>query len=120
MQSKGVSEGYLEIDHRDSPGLSEGLAHRVGMDGLPVGKGQVLKTATITCSHCQRVLILNPLRTRERAWCSKCDGYICDWCAAALHQTGVCRSFEQITDEFMDAAAKGKPLVINPSNPTGA
>lgn len=34
--------------------------------------------ATLTCCHCQRQVILNPLRTRERNHCRKCHAYVCD------------------------------------------
>lgn len=34
--------------------------------------------ATLTCSHCQVQVILNPLRTRERNHCRKCHAYVCD------------------------------------------
>ena len=33
---------------------------------------------TLTCCHCNRVVVLNPERRRERHWCFKCDAYICD------------------------------------------
>lgn len=37
-----------------------------------------MEMATLTCVHCNRVVVLNPQRARERGWCRKCDAYICD------------------------------------------
>lgn len=37
-----------------------------------------LEMATLTCAHCNRVVVLNPLRQRERCSCRKCDAYVCD------------------------------------------
>ena len=33
---------------------------------------------TLTCNHCNNVIVLNPERVRARGWCEKCDQYICD------------------------------------------
>ncbi len=64
-------EGYFLVDHRESPGLSAEVSHNVGM---PVGSSSGLFEApAYTCSHCCRAVILNPLRTRAREWCAKCD-----------------------------------------------
>jgi hypothetical protein len=65
-------EGYLLIDNRNSPGVA-------GTDSVPsVGAGHVYESATKTCKHCHVVVILNPLRTRARGYCRKCDDYVCD------------------------------------------
>src|SRR5690349_11557141 len=40
--------------------------------------GKLQEFATETCCHCNRIVILNPLRQRERGYCRKCDAYICD------------------------------------------
>jgi hypothetical protein len=102
-QSKRSHEGYLLIDNRNNPGLSDELAQQAG---LPPGAGRgMVELPTITCSHCQQVLIVNRQRTRERAYCRKCDHYICDPCGAALSQTGICRPFKQIVDEAQEQAA---------------
>lgn len=105
MKSKRSHEGYLMIDHRSTDGISDGLMNAV-QPGMPPGAGcGLFEAPTITCSHCQTVLIVNPLRTRERAYCAKCDHYICDGCGVALHQTGVCRTMKQIVDEIQEKAA---------------
>lgn len=51
--------GYLMIDDRASGG------------GLK-------EFNTLSCAHCNTVVVLNPARTRERGYCSKCHAYICD------------------------------------------
>lgn len=105
MSSKRSQEGYLQVDHRESPGVPETILHATGM---PVGAGRgVFEAATITCAHCCRVMVRNPLRTRDRAWCSKCDRYICDWCGAAMAKSGECRDIERIVEELQSAAARG-------------
>lgn len=59
MHSKASHEGYLLIDNRASG-------------------GKLLESATITCAHCQRTYLRNPLRQRARGYCAKCDAYVCD------------------------------------------
>jgi predicted RNA-binding Zn-ribbon protein involved in translation (DUF1610 family) len=70
-----LNEGYLMIDHRASPGLP----------GDPLrGEGKLFETKTNHCNHCGRVVIINPLRTRDRAYCQKCLKYICDDCGLEI------------------------------------
>lgn len=83
-------EGYFQIDHTASPGNSQ------------VGEGKMFEAATITCEHCQRVLLRNPLRTRERFYCSHCDGYVCDFCGDPV-VTG-CRNFQKLLDDLQEQA----------------
>ena len=40
--------------------------------------GTIVQLPTLTCAHCNRVVILHPQRQRERHWCFKCDAYVCD------------------------------------------
>lgn len=107
--SKRDLEGYVRIDHRDGPGLSVDHRFAAGLPlNMPVGQGMLLEAPTLTCSHCQTVVIINPDRARERAYCSYCDHYICDGCGAAMRAPGyVHRSFKQIADEFRARAARG-------------
>lgn len=99
MFSKRELEGYIRIDHRESPGLD-----------MPfVGRNTLFESSTVTCSHCQRIVINNPQRTRARGYCPKCDHYICDLCEDERVRTGVCKPFKQIIDEFIDLTAKGLP-----------
>ena len=114
MHSKRSHEGYLLIDHRESPGVPDALLRTIGAE-LPQGAGVgMFEAPTITCSHCQTVLILNPLRTRERAYCQKCDHYICDGCGAALAASGVCKPFRQLIEETQEQAAQAAPRIITP------
>ena len=105
--SKSNPGGYLMVDHRQSPGIPE-EARIPGTESMPVGRGMFFQADTRRCGHCPKQIILNPLRKRERGWCSKCDHYICDDCNAVYAATGVCRPWQQVIDEFIDAAAKGK------------
>jgi hypothetical protein len=61
MLTKRSAEGELMIDERACG-------------------GKLFESATVTCSHCNRVFLRNHDRTRPRKYCSKCDHYICDWC----------------------------------------
>lgn len=104
MKSKKRYEGYLLVDNRASPGVPDGLAISAGM---PAGSGRGLfESATFTCSHCQTVVILNHLRTRERAFCEKCDHYLCDACGVLKAQSGVCRTFKQVVEEVQEQAVR--------------
>lgn len=98
MKSKRLHEGELLIDHRNSPGVSEEFIRASGLDMPAVGAGQTYESATITCAHCQSIVVLNPNRSRERGWCRKCDAYMCDLCAALK----TCRPFKQLVDEIYD------------------
>jgi len=117
MTSKRSHEGYLLMDHRGGPGLSDSIAVPAG---LPAGAGRgVFEAPTITCSHCQVVVVLNPLRNRERAYCSSCDHYICDRCGAIRGANGGrCKTFRQLVEEVQETADKGLPVnspIILPS-----
>lgn len=107
--SKRKFEGLLVIDHRESPGLTP---EQVQGRGPAVGKGQLLETPTYNCVHCQRVVVMNPLRTRARIFCQKCDDYICDDCEAmrVLNPDILHRSFTQIMEDAQNAAALGVPV----------
>lgn len=86
-------EGYLMVDHRASPGIP----------GDPLrGEGKLFETKTNHCNHCGTVVIMNPLRKRERAYCSKCDMYICDNCGIAMKMPDYAhRTFRQSIDETL-------------------
>ena len=107
MISKRSQEGWLMIDHRASPGLTEADAVAAGLKPKLLAEGALYESATYTCRHCQRIVIMNPERTRERGFCRKCDAYICDECTAAL-SVGECIPFEKIADDVLNAAAKGQ------------
>lgn len=52
------------------------------------------ETPTLTCFHCNVVVLMNPARTRDRGWCWNCNSYICDTCNAVKLQLG-CHPIEQ-------------------------
>ena len=102
QHSKRSQEGWLMIDHRESPGVSDAMV-QAASPGLPPGAGcGMFEAPTITCSHCQAVVILNPARQRYRAWCRTCDRYICYLCNVALQSTGTCKTFEQVIEEVQE------------------
>jgi hypothetical protein len=95
-------EGYLMLDNRNAPVPDE----IVVAQGMPVGSGRGMKEyATYTCSHCQRIVVLNPERQRLRAYCGGCNHRICDGCATIKAQTGVCKTFEQVIDETLNRSS---------------
>jgi len=107
MNSKKNHEGYLLIDNRAGPGVSADFIRSCGKDPdlIPgVGEGQIFESATITCSHCQKVLFKNLKRTRERGYCAKCDHYICDDCNAKKFLTGECDLARKRHDEAQERA----------------
>lgn len=78
--------GYLMVDHQASPGISPEAARRLGIAARP--EGTVFEAKTLSCSHCRCSVVVNPDRTRDRHYCSKCDHYICDLCAFRAAQAG--------------------------------
>lgn len=80
--SKKSLEGYLIIDDR--------------MSG-----GRMIEEGTLTCAHCHAIVRINPLRTRPRNYCAKCDHYVCDNAACLLDCNG---SFNKVLDEAQSAA----------------
>ena len=99
MSLKRAQEGYLIIDHRYSPGVLPGDCAK----GSPiVPAGNTFESATITCAHCNRIVVLNPLRTRPRGYCAKCDHYICDEPGCGLE----CKPFAKLLDELQEQAAR--------------
>jgi predicted RNA-binding Zn-ribbon protein involved in translation (DUF1610 family) len=84
-----IHEGYLMIDHRASPGTEL------------VPEGILFETATMHCAHCGTVVIINPNRTRDRAWCVSCDKYICDNCGIETKLPDyVHKSYKQHLDQI--------------------
>jgi hypothetical protein len=99
IKSLRSHEGYLMLDHTNNQGIPDEL---VVASGLPLGAGKGLFEApTFTCHHCQTIVIINPNRTRERAYCRGCDHLLCDACGAERARTGKCRPFNQVIDEYL-------------------
>jgi hypothetical protein len=111
MPSLARHEGYLLIDHRFSPGVPEDIALKSGYDPKMLREGQVLECATIHCAHCLGAVVKNPMRIRERGYCTKCDKYLCDHCDAKRNAPDyVHASGEQVSDTIINAAINGTIL----------
>lgn len=91
------TEGYLKIDHRESPGLPHPF----------LGKGTMFEAPTFGCPYCQAVVVINPNRTRDREYCPKLHRYMCDSCGAKRKSGIDLKPFTQIIDEFLTATAHG-------------
>lgn len=88
MTSKRSHEGWLLRDNREAGGTLQ-------------------EFAIYTCSHCQTGLIKNPSRGRERAYCPKCDHYICDRCKSIqVASGGMCKTFKQVIEEQLERAIR--------------
>lgn len=104
VRSKRDLEGLVTMDHRDSPGLPDSIGVP---NGMPVGSGKAFfETPTYTCSHCNAVVVMNPLRTRERGYCMSCDRYICDSCGVAKSQGVVCLPYTEFIEELLEQNEK--------------
>lgn len=100
-------EGVLLIDHRFGPGVSAEFVRASGKDAPIVKEGAVYESATVTCAHCNTVVVLNPARTRPRAYCRKCDKYVCDNPGCATE----CRPFEKLIDTLQERAHRNGVLL---------
>lgn len=105
MFSKLELEGYLEIDHRESPGFTEKQAREARWGKtMPVGSKR-FKLVTYRCCGCEAMIVVRSERTRERTWCRKCDRFMCDQCSWVLKVTGVHKPMNQIIDDFVKETA---------------
>ena len=116
MFSKREREGYVSIDHRNSPGISvEEAAVASAAAGIqidPVPGGTHFQSPTFHCAHCPRQVIMRPERTRARNYCSKCDWHICDDCALLRKVSGIaCRPYQKYLDNWYTRAVLGKPQI---------
>jgi hypothetical protein len=100
MPSQTTHEGYLLIDHKSSPGTAS------------IPEGRIFESATTTCNHCQRIIVLNPDRKRPRHYCPGCDKYICDECEFKRVQGQGCLPFEKFADEYLNKIVKQQGLII--------
>src|SRR5216684_3441932 len=116
MIRKRDLEGYVEVDHRNSPGISAEQAHSVGSK-LAVPGGTVFKSPTIMCTHCQYQIILNPKRTRSRGYCRSCDHDICDRCSLLMKLGHPCRPFAKLIEDYLSSVLKGHPTWLAESPP---
>ena len=109
MSSLKRHEGYLLIDNRYGPGVSEEFIKASGKEAPVVPEGTCYESATITCAHCNTVVILNPHRTRARNYCRRCDRYICDN-PGCLQE---CHPFDKLIDTLQEQAVKREILGTN-------
>lgn len=106
-------EGYLMIDHRASPGMPVGFYEKAGIDMPSVGEGKMVEMATLTCKHCCNVFIMNPQRTRERAYCFKCNHYICDICEGVSRLADYVHTpFQKKVDDLQDQMARPNATLL--------
>ena len=84
--------GLMVVDHRNSPGISEEQMRALGLHHPGFAAGSFLEVPTKKCTDCQRIVLMNPKRIRERATCKTCGGYICDECAAKQYLGEPCRN----------------------------
>lgn len=92
--------GYLQIDHRESPGLLPAdVAHLPG--AIAVGQGEHFEADVQQCSHCQRGVVLRADRVRPRGYCPKCDHYVCDECDMIRVRTGACVPMRRVIDSLV-------------------
>lgn len=105
--------GYLAMDHRESPGVSEADMHKNAPE-LKVTAGRGLyETNIVHCGHCQKGLVVHPLLMIDLPYCHKCDAHICEACKTTMVVTGECLPFSKIVDIVQEAALKGLPPPIN-------
>jgi hypothetical protein len=106
-------EGYLFVDHRNSPGLPEWMARRVGYDPAQCGEGKLYEAATLGCCHCGVHVVKNPKRTRPRHSCQKCEGrYVCDFCAQRMARP----DYVHVSiDQLKDLIDSGRWMLVGPS-----
>lgn len=108
MKSMRAREGWLSIDNRLGGAPSKDYLAQVAklqQQGVHVSgalPGTQYESATITCCHCHTIVVLNPLRTRDRGYCARCHHYVCD--SPGCNAT--CRPMQQVIDTLQAQAAK--------------
>lgn len=101
IRTEPTGLGYLLLDNRAAP-----------VPGVP----RLFEADTYTCTHCQRVVVMNPERKRERYKCRGCNHHICDGCGVARAAGGACKTFSQFVDEVLAQAERqaeaSSPLIL--------
>lgn len=100
MASLRRQEGYLLIDHRASPGLPPSA------EPTHVPGGALFESATVTCAHCHRIIVLNPDRSRARHYCPKCDHYVCDTVACVVTCDPMQAQFDRLERQALQLRAR--------------
>lgn len=103
MKSLRSHEGYIYVDNRNAPVDDATMVAA----GYPVGAGRgMYESATYTCSHCNRVVVIEPKRTRERGYCRKCSQRICDPCNELKAKNFECITVKEIIDHVQESAER--------------
>lgn len=106
-----IHEGYLMLDHRASPGFTPDEAKRLGYAPGLTSEGKLFETKTNHCTHCGTVVILNPLRERERAHCNACNKDICDNCGIEMKMPFyVHKTYKEKLEEGLTFLSNSKEL----------
>jgi hypothetical protein len=111
MPLKHRREGWLLIDHSNSPGVPEELVRASGKDAPVVGPGQKFESAFNVCCHCGVTVILNPDRSRARGYCRSCDDYVCDDPVCNSVCTPRLKTFELLQEQAFRKEVGLNPLV---------
>lgn len=107
MSSLRSNEGYLYM-HNPGPMLPALVLQQAG---LPAAAGRgTFEAPTYTCNHCKFVVVMNPDRQRERAYCRACDHQICDACGATRANGERCRTWSQKVDEYLENIARAEQV----------
>jgi hypothetical protein len=104
MHSKRSQEGYLLVDHRNSPGITEADLATVPLQRrheFQTMRG-LFESPTVTCCHCGSVVVINPQRIRARHYCAPCDHYVCDQYACIT----TCTPVRKAMDATIETAAQ--------------
>ena len=111
MKRQVDKEGHLLVDHRASPGIVQAdlLTTSMRMPEMPGGKQ--FEAATLTCCHCNRVVIKNPQRLRDRGFCRKCNHFVCDNCSGK-ECTSVDKSLDYKQEQIWRADNSYNPLPL--------
>lgn len=101
-------EGYMLIDQRDAPRLPDDVLRSCGLGDIDM-RAKVVELPTFWCPHCTAHVVQNPKRntvSMPRHFCRKCGRLICDGCHAIMVMTGVHKTFAELADDALEAAAK--------------
>ena len=58
----------------------------------PIYEADILR-----CNHCEKQILKNPHRKKNREWCWTCDQYVCDRCAGIKFIAG-CTTIREIME----------------------
>lgn len=110
--------GFLNVDHRESPGLSwEDIPLKARLAGMtPVGRGVNFEADAYQCTHCERTIVLTAKHQdlHKRGYCPSCDHFICNRCEKWRRITGMCWSVRRAVDRAFDIVTK---FISDPGHP---